>query len=149
MFLVIFCLLRMLLLGVDYCNSLFRSLTALDLIKLQSVQNSLARITTNTIKYSHSTHVRTLYWLPIEQVLYSRLSYWCTSSYIVVSLNTLYLSLNTDKVFITHVKAQLMVCSLSPTLCHFSIYISLPSILASACLMMLQKFGIICLVIYV
>ena len=52
---------------LDYCNSLFRSLSALDLRKLQCVQNSLARIVTNTIKYSHITSVRkTLHWLPIE-----------------------------------------------------------------------------------
>ena len=57
----------MLWLGVDYCNSLFRSLSALDFCKLQCVQNSLARIVTNTIKYLHVTPVRKiLYWLPIE-----------------------------------------------------------------------------------
>ena len=52
---------------LDYCNSLFRSLSALDLRKLQCVQNSLARIVTNTAKYSHITPVRKiLHWLPIE-----------------------------------------------------------------------------------
>ena len=38
---------------LDYCNSLFRRLSALDLRKLQCVQNSLARIVANTTKYSH------------------------------------------------------------------------------------------------
>ena len=53
---------------LDYCNSLFRSLSALDLCKLQCVQNNLARIVTNTTKYSHITPVRKiLHWLPIEQ----------------------------------------------------------------------------------
>ena len=52
---------------LDWCNSLFRSLSALDLRKLQCVQNSLARIVTNTTKYSHITPVRKiLHWLPIE-----------------------------------------------------------------------------------
>ena len=52
---------------LDYYNSLFRSLLALDLHKLQCFQNSLARIVTNTTKYSHITPVRkTLHWLPIE-----------------------------------------------------------------------------------
>ena len=52
---------------LDYCNSLFRSFSALDLRKLQCVQNSLARIVTNTTKYSHITPVRmNLHWLPIE-----------------------------------------------------------------------------------
>ena len=43
---------------LDYCNSLFRSLSALDLRKLQWVKYSLARIVTNTTKYSHITPVR-------------------------------------------------------------------------------------------
>ena len=47
-------------------HSLFRSLSALDLRKLQCVQNSLARIVSNTTT-SHITHVRKiLHWLPIE-----------------------------------------------------------------------------------
>ena len=53
----------------DYCNSLFKSLSALDLRKVQCVQNSLARIVTNfnTTRYSHITPVRkTLHWLPTE-----------------------------------------------------------------------------------
>ena len=51
---------------LDYCNSLFRSLSALDLRRLQCVQNSLARIVANTTKYSHITPVRkSLHWLLI------------------------------------------------------------------------------------
>ena len=52
---------------LDYCNSLFRGLSALDLRKLQCVQNSLARILVNTTEYSHITPVRkALHWLPIK-----------------------------------------------------------------------------------
>ena len=48
---------------LDYCNSLFRHLSALDLHKLQCVQNSLARIVANTTKYSHIPPVRkTIHW---------------------------------------------------------------------------------------
>ena len=51
---------------LDYCNSLFRSLSALDLRRLQCVHNSLARIVANTTKYSHITPVRkSVHWLPI------------------------------------------------------------------------------------
>ena len=51
---------------LDYCNFLFRSLPALDLHRLQCVQNSLARIVANTTKYSHITPViKSLHWLPI------------------------------------------------------------------------------------
>ena len=52
---------------LDYCSSLFRSLFALDLGKLQCVQNSLAGIVANTTKYSHITPVeKTLHWLLIH-----------------------------------------------------------------------------------
>ena len=50
---------------LDYSSSLFRGLSALDLHKLQCVQNSLARIVANTTKYYHITPVRkALHWLP-------------------------------------------------------------------------------------
>ena len=50
---------------LDNCNSSFRSILALDLRKLQCVQNSLDRIV--TIKHSHITPVKkTLHWLPIK-----------------------------------------------------------------------------------
>ena len=52
---------------LDYYNSLFRSLSVLDLCKLQCIQNSLSRFVTNTTKYSHITSViKTHHWLPIE-----------------------------------------------------------------------------------
>ena len=52
---------------LDYCNSLFRGLSAVDLHKLQCVQNSFARIVASTTKYSHITPVRkALHWLPIK-----------------------------------------------------------------------------------
>ena len=56
---------------LDYSNSLFRSLSVLDLCKLQCVLNILARIVTNTTKYSHINPVaKTLHWLPIEHFFY-------------------------------------------------------------------------------
>ena len=52
---------------LDYCNSLFRGFSALDLRKLQCVQNSLASIVANTTKYSRITPVRkALHWLLIK-----------------------------------------------------------------------------------
>ena len=84
----------------------------------------------------------------LNTVPYSRLPYWCTSSYTVVIQNILHLFLNPDKVSITQAKAKLMVCSLrSPTMplqC-----ISLLSILASVFRMTHQRFGMICLMMYV
>ena len=53
---------------LDYCNSMFRSLSGFNVRKLQCVQNSLARIVTNTNRFSHITPaLKSLHWLPIEQ----------------------------------------------------------------------------------
>ena len=52
---------------LDYCNSLFRSLSKVNLHRLQSIQNSAARIVTNLCKYTEITPLlRKLHWLPIQ-----------------------------------------------------------------------------------
>ena len=52
---------------LDYCNSLFRSLSKSDLGKLQCIQNSAARIVTNTSRYTSITPaLKKLHWLPVE-----------------------------------------------------------------------------------
>ena len=52
---------------LDYCNSLFRSLSKFNLHRLQSIQNSAARIVTNSTKYTRITPVlRKLHWLPVQ-----------------------------------------------------------------------------------
>ena len=52
---------------LDYCNSLFRSLSKVNLHRLQSIQNSAARIVTNSCKYTPITPVlRKLHWLPVQ-----------------------------------------------------------------------------------
>ena len=51
---------------LDYYNSLFRSLSKVNLHRLQSIQNSAARIVTNLCKYTQITPVlRKFHWLPI------------------------------------------------------------------------------------
>ena len=53
---------------LDYCNSLFRSLSKFNLCKLQCIQNSAARILSNTSRYTSITSMlKKLYWLPVEQ----------------------------------------------------------------------------------
>ena len=53
---------------LDYCNSLFRSLSKFNLCKLQCIQNSAARIVSNTSRYTSTTPVsKKLHWLPVEQ----------------------------------------------------------------------------------
>ena len=52
---------------LDYCNSLFRSLSTRNLHRLQCLQKTAARIVTNTSKRSHITPVlRDLHWLPVR-----------------------------------------------------------------------------------
>ena len=52
---------------LDYRNSLFRSLSKVNLHRLQSIQNCAARILTNSCKYTQITPVlRKLHWLPIQ-----------------------------------------------------------------------------------
>ena len=73
---------------LDYCNSLFRSLSKFNLHRLQSIQNSAARIVTNLSKYTRITPVlRKLHWLPVQ--FRSNWLPWCTSLFILASLNIL------------------------------------------------------------
>ena len=53
---------------LDYCNSLFRSLSKFSLHKLQCIQNSAAIIVSNTSRYTSITPVlKKMHWLPVEQ----------------------------------------------------------------------------------
>ena len=53
---------------LDYCNSLYSGISQTNLNKLQRIQNSLARVITNTSKYQHITPtIKKLHWLPIKQ----------------------------------------------------------------------------------
>ena len=53
---------------LDYCNSLYSGISQVNLNKLQRIQNSLARVITNTSKYHHITPIlKKLHWLPIKQ----------------------------------------------------------------------------------
>ena len=52
---------------LDYCNSLFLSLTDFELRRLQLVQNSLCRVVTHTSKYSQITpQLKKFHWLPVK-----------------------------------------------------------------------------------
>ena len=79
--------------------------------------------------------------------LYLRLPYWCISSYKVLIQNILYLFLNHDSVIVIHVKAKLIVCCLRSYTLPLK-HISLPNMLASYFLMILQRFRMIYLMMY-
>ena len=52
---------------LDYCNSLFLSLTDFELRRLQLVQNSVCRVVTRSSKFSHITpQLKKLHWLPVR-----------------------------------------------------------------------------------
>ena len=52
---------------LDYCNSLFLSLTGFELRRLQLVQNSLYRVVTRSSKFSHITpQLKKLHLLPVR-----------------------------------------------------------------------------------
>ena len=53
---------------LDYCNSLFRSLSKFSLCNLQCIQIGTARIVSNNSQYTSITLVlKKLHWLPVEQ----------------------------------------------------------------------------------
>ena len=57
---------------LDYCNSLYSGISRTNLNELQRIQNSLARVITNTSKYQQITPsvtptLKKLHWLPIKQ----------------------------------------------------------------------------------
>ena len=60
---------------LDYCNSLFSSLTKKELGRLQRVQNTLCRVVTRSSRYSSVTpQLKSLHWLPVSfRVLFKTL----------------------------------------------------------------------------
>ena len=53
---------------LDYCNSLYNGFSQANLNKIQRIQNTLARVVTNTSKFEHITSIlKKLHWLPIKQ----------------------------------------------------------------------------------
>ena len=59
---------------LDYCNSLFLSLTDFELRRLQLVQNLLCRVITRSSKSSHITpQLKKLHWLPVRYRVQSKI----------------------------------------------------------------------------
>ena len=51
-----------------YCNSLFCSLSSKNIIRLQNIQNCLARFVSGASRFSHvSPILKSLHWLPVKQ----------------------------------------------------------------------------------
>ena len=70
---------------LDFCNSLFSSLSALDLHRLQCVQISLNIIVANITKYSHITPIRkSLHWSPTR----AEPAFWHGIIWIIIRITT-------------------------------------------------------------
>ena len=129
---------------LDYCNSLFRSLSAFNLRKLQIVQDSLARIVTNTTRYPYKTPVlNSLHWLPVQERLVFK-----TATIVHKFLQSCYsyyfrAFLNPRKFFTTLLVARWRVKFLR---CHslFHPFIRQLSDLALIMPMMLPRYGVSC-----
>ena len=53
---------------LDYCNSLFRSLSSCNTTRLKYIQNALAGFVTSASKFTHITSsLKTLHWLPFRK----------------------------------------------------------------------------------
>ena len=53
---------------LDYCNSLFRSLSSKNITRLQNIQNYLARFVSGASRFFHvSPILKCLHWLPVKQ----------------------------------------------------------------------------------
>ena len=53
---------------LDYCNSLFRSLSSKNITRLQNIQNCLAHFVSGVSRFSHITPtLKSLHWLPVKQ----------------------------------------------------------------------------------
>ena len=66
---------------LEYCISLFRILSKFNLRKVQCIQNSAARIVSNTSRYPSITPVlKKLHWLPVEKCMVFKTATLFTSS---------------------------------------------------------------------
>jgi len=59
---------------IDYCNSLLYDISDYNINPLQRIQNSAARIVTDSRKYDHFTPIlQKLHWLPIRQRIHFKI----------------------------------------------------------------------------
>ena len=127
---------------LDYCNSLFKSLSKFNLHRLQSIQNSAARIVTNSSKYTRITSVlRKLHCSLFSFAQSSNWLPWCTSLFILASLNILlHIYPHTTILTILDIVRVLPISLMYPNL---NLKFTSPlSSLVSVSLLMLPLFGI-------
>ena len=128
---------------LDYCNSLFRSLSKFNLRKLQCIQNSAARIVSNNSQYTSITSVlKKLQWLPFEQRTVLRQPHLFTSFFTQVFLGILLHIFLLIAVLIVQGAAKIVAISL-PFQSSTLLSINLSNSLVIVLLLMLLLFGML------
>ena len=73
---------------LDYCNSLFRSLSSKNITRLQNIQNCLARFVSGVSRFSHvSPILKSLHWLPVKQRIIFIIFFICSK--IMMEINVI------------------------------------------------------------
>ena len=68
---------------LDYCNSLYHNNAPTDILKLRRVQNCLARVVTQSPRFSHSAPLlKSLHWPPVRCSIVFKI---CTNTYQALS----------------------------------------------------------------
>ena len=68
---------------LNYCNSVLYNIASKDILKLQFVQNCLARVITRSPRFSHSVPLlKSLHWVPVQSRIILKV---CTFAYQTVS----------------------------------------------------------------
>ena len=67
----------------DYWNSLLYNIASKDILKLQCVQNGLARVGTPSLRFSHSVPIlKSLHWLRVQpRIIFQTLHYCLSNSF--------------------------------------------------------------------
>ena len=129
---------------LDYCNSLFHSLSSNNITRLQNIQNCLANFVSGASRFSHvSPILKSLHWLPVKQRIIFKtlllLHKFLTSG--KPKYFAPYLSLYTSAVTTRHSNPE--KCS-SKSTSIVPQFINLKFISASPSHMMLRNLGMIC-----
>ena len=130
---------------LDYCNSIFRSLSSFNMRKLQCIQNTLARIVTNCNKYTRASPI--LKQLPVEFRCIFK-----TATLVYKFLHNGYCSYFGPLCLLVEDIVQDITIQIEGFwrfLNSVHLYINQKITLATALLLMLPWFGIICLMKYV
>ena len=125
---------------LDYCNSLFRSLSSFHMHKLQCTQNTLGRIVTNCNRYSRASPIlQNIHWLPVKFRCIFKTNFFTVVSQTISVLICLFVAegMAQDTTFQIRGSSILPICTQSK------------NTLVTVLLLMLPRSGMICLMMYI